>query len=141
MKKILLVFALIMAIMSTDAQDTNESKVAAATEAFRKAMVDADKTALENLTATSLSYGHSSGKVENKTDFIANLIKGPLDFVTIDFLDQTITISKKTAIVRHTFVSKTDTGGKAGEIKIGNVLIWEKQKGGWKLIGRQAFKL
>lgn len=123
------------------AQTGAESKVAAAAEAFRKAMVDADKTALENLTASTLSYGHSSGKVENKTDFIANLIKGPLDFVTIDFLDQTITMSKKTAIVRHTFVSKTDTDGKAGEIKIGNVLIWEKQKGRWKLIGRQAFKL
>lgn len=95
MKKLLLIFALMMAVMSVEAQDANESKVAAATEAFRKAMVDADKTALENLTAATLSYGHSSGKVENKTDFIANLIKGPLDFVTIEFLDQTITISKK----------------------------------------------
>lgn len=141
MKKILLMLALMLGVFSVEAQDANESKVAAATEAFRKAMVDADKTALENLTAVTLSYGHSSGKVENKTDFIANLIKGPLDFVTIEFLDQTITLSKKTAIVRHTFFSKTDTGGKAGEIKIGNVLIWEKQKGGWKLIGRQAFKL
>ena len=141
MKKIVLMLALLLTLFSGESQDANESKVAAATEAFRKAMVDADKTALENLTAATLSYGHSSGKVENKTDFIANLIKGPLDFVTIEFLDQTITLSKKTAIVRHTFVSKTDTGGKAGEIKIGNVLIWEKQKGGWKLIGRQAFKL
>lgn len=141
MKKILLVLLMMTSFAIADAQTTAESKVAAATEAFRKAMVDADRNALENLTASTLSYGHSSGKVENKTDFIANLIKGPLDFVTIDFLDQTITMSKKTAIVRHTFVSKTDTGGKAGEIKIGNVLIWEKQKGGWKLIGRQAFKL
>ncbi len=141
MKKILLALLMITSFVIAVAQTGAESKVAAAAEAFRKAMVDADKTALENLTASTLSYGHSSGKVENKTDFIANLIKGPLDFVTIDFLDQTITMSKKTAIVRHTFVSKTDTDGKAGEIKIGNVLIWEKQKGRWKLIGRQAFKL
>ena len=104
-------------------------------------MVDADKTTLEKLTAETLSYGHSSGKVENKTDFIANLIKGPLHFASIEMTDQTITISGKTAIVRHTFLAKTDTEGKPGEIKIGNVLIWQEQKDGWKLIGRQAFKL
>ena len=141
MKKIFLLVNFFALVLFVEAQNKQEARVAAATEAFRKAMVDGDKTALENLTAATLSYGHSSGKVENKADFIANLIKGPLDFVSIEIQDQTITITDKTAIVRHIFLAKTDTEGKAGEIKIGNVLIWHEQRGEWKLIGRQAFKL
>ena len=44
--------------------------MAAAIESLRKAMVDADKSTLENLVATELSYGHSSGTMEDKAAFV-----------------------------------------------------------------------
>jgi len=45
------------------------------------------------------------------------------------------------AIVRHIFKAKTNDGGKPGEVNIRVLLIWQKQKGGWKLLARQAVRI
>ena len=37
---------------------------------MRKAMVDADKTKLEEVVADQLSYGHSADVIENKAEFV-----------------------------------------------------------------------
>jgi hypothetical protein len=59
--------------------------VTASVEIFRNGIVDADKDLLENITADELVYGHSNGKVQNKTEFIAEIISGqPLDHITVD---------------------------------------------------------
>ena len=48
------------------AQSSDEAAVAQAVEAFRNAMLKADRGQFEALTAAQLSYGHSAGRVENK---------------------------------------------------------------------------
>ena len=92
-------------------------------------MIDADKNALENLAAGELSYGRSSGKVEDKAAFLEGLLKGPIDFLTIDITDQTIQVVGKTAIVRHIFSSKVLNKGNPDTLKLGILLLWKKQKG------------
>ena len=52
------------------AQSGDEAAVAQAVEAFRNATLKADRPQFTALTAEQLSYGHSSGRVENKTQFI-----------------------------------------------------------------------
>jgi hypothetical protein len=47
-------------------QSKDEAAVAAAVEKLRQAMVDGNKETLESFTSDMLSYGHSSGLVENK---------------------------------------------------------------------------
>jgi hypothetical protein len=121
-------------------QTTAEKKVAEATEHLRKAMINADKLELERLTSDKLSYGHSGGHVEGKQEFVEKIISGKSDFVTIDQTDQTISISKKTAIVRHKLNATTNDSGKPGEVHLSVLLIWQKQKGQWKLLARQAVK-
>jgi len=61
--------------------------------------------------------------------------------VTIDLSEQTISISDKVAIVRHTLNAKTNDGGKPGEVHLKVLLIWQKEKSGWKLLARQAIKV
>ena len=39
--------------------------------------------------------------IEDKNEFVEKLVSGKSDFVTIDLTEQTISISDKTAIVRH----------------------------------------
>ena len=121
-------------------QNKNEKAVATAVDQLTKAMIDANKTDLEKLTATELSYGHSSGAIDDKTQFVDKIVSGRSDFVTINLTDQTITISKKTAIVRHFLEAKTNDGGKPGEVKLKVLLIWQKQGGHWKLLARQAVR-
>lgn len=123
------------------AQSKEETAVAAAVENLRKAMIDPDKATLDHLTADALSYGHSSGKVQDKTAFIEALLNGSSDFVSIDLTDQTIKVTDNTAIVRHTLTAQTNDGGKPGSVKIGILLVWIKQHGQWKLLARQAVKL
>lgn len=127
--------------MVIHAQSKQEKEVAAAIDALYKAMIDADKNALENLTAGELSYGHSSGKVEDKPAFVEGLLKGPFDFLTVDITDQTIKLDEKTAIVRHIFSSKVLNKGNPDSLKLGILLVWKKQKGKWKLLARQAVKI
>ena len=52
------------------AQSKEVNAVSAAVEALRKAMIAADRSALEKLTADELSYGHSSGRLENRVECI-----------------------------------------------------------------------
>jgi ketosteroid isomerase-like protein len=133
------VFSLIS--FSTIAQSKDEKRVAEAVEKLRKAMVDADRAGLENAVSDSLSYGHSTGRVENKTEFVENLATGKSDFVSIDLSEQTISISKGVAVVRHILNAVTNDGGKPGTAHIKILLVWVKEKGQWKLLARQAVKL
>ena len=142
MKKItILLLFFVVLLSSIFAQSSEETKVAANVEALRKAMIDADKSVLVNLTAKELSYGHSSGKIENKIDFLEVIISGKTDYKTIDLSDQTITIVDNIAIVRHNFNAEILSAGTMINLKLGVLQIWKKQQNNWKLLARQACKL
>ena len=111
-----------------------------AAEAFRMALIQADITALDKLTADSLTYGHSSGKIQNKTEFLESLQSGKSDFVTIDISGQHINSYGNTAVIRHTLSATTNDSGNPGTVKLLILLVWKKMHGGWKLITRQAVK-
>jgi hypothetical protein len=142
MKKIIYLFIFLFssAISVATAQTSEETKVATAVAALNKAIIDADKNVLETLTAEELSYGHSGGKIEDKTQFITALSSGAVDFLSIDITDQTITLAGKNAIVRNTFSAKLTSDGKPVELKIGNIMVWQKVKRKWKLLARQGYK-
>jgi len=143
MKKysLLIVFISLISV-SSFSQSTSEKDVASAVEKLMKGIVDADKNILQEITSEGLVYGHSSGKVQNKTEFIDEVILSkPLDFTKIDLAEQTIKITGDAAIVRHILVAEITNNGVPGNLRIGNMLVWQKQKGKWKLIARQAYKL
>lgn len=119
-----------------------EKEVAAAVEQLRTAMVNADKTILEKLSAEKLSYGHSSGHIDNKKQFVEKTTSGASNFESIDLVEQTISISDNVAVVRHVLNAKTNDAGKEpGEVHLRVLLIWQKQKGNWKLLARQAVRI
>ena len=93
-------------------QTGKEGAVSSAVEALRKAMVAGDKAALEKLSLNELSYGHSSGRLENKAEFIATLTNGKAGFTAIELSDQTVNVVDKVALVRHVFngTSRKDGG-------------------------------
>jgi len=123
------------------AQSKDEKEVASAIEALRVAMIDGNKAALEAVSAEELSYGHSGGHVENKSEFVDKIVSGRSDFVTIEFTNQTIKIVGNTAVVRHDMKATTNDGGKTNNINLHILLVWQKQHGKWKLLARQAVKL
>lgn len=141
MKKIFLFAAMICSTFSIPAQQPRTTGVLEAVEALRSAMVDANKATLEALTMPQLSYGHSSGQVDNRNSFIEKIVSGKSDFVSIELSEQTVTISGKTALVRQILRAKTNDDGKPGEVQLKVLLVWQKLKKKWKLLARQAVKL
>src|SRR5688572_5237986 len=139
-KKIITAGFLLMMLTSVNslAQSKDETAVSTAVETLRKAMLDADKATLEKCTAPELSYGHSSGKVETKNEFVDALVTGKSDFVSISLSDQTVKVVGNTAIVRHTLQGETNDNGNRGTVKLFVLTIWQKQNGQWKLLARQA---
>lgn len=125
----------------SSAQVKDSSAVVQVVESFRKSLIDPNKTELDNLLSDALSYGHSSGKIDTKQSIEAGLLSGASDFVSIEFVDQTIQIVGKNAIVRHKLIAKTNDSGKPGEVKLSVLLVWQKTHLHWVLIARQAVKI
>ena len=139
-KELLLMIVMILCYTISHAQ-TKFKTVAAAAEALRVAMVDGNAVMLAQLADDSLTYGHSTGRIQNKAEFINALTDGSSDFVSIDILNQTIKQFGNTAIIRHTLSAVTNDNGKPGTVKLYILLVWKKAHHTWKLIARQAVKV
>lgn len=138
-KKIFVLSALLLgAVHFSFAQKT---EVEAAVTQLTKLMVTPDSSALDKLILPNLSYGHSSGKIQTKQEFLHSLLSGESDFVDITLTDQSVILQNKTALVRHTLNAKTNDKNVPGNVKLYILLIWSKEKAGWKLLGRQAVKV
>jgi len=123
------------------AQTKAELRISQLVKDFNQAIIHNDSIVLEQMTANRLSYGHSSGLVQNKMAFIEAVMKGPNRFKAIECHDQEIRVSGRNAVVRHIATAHIINNGNQTEIKYGNLLVWQKQHGEWKLLARQGYKL
>jgi ketosteroid isomerase-like protein len=139
-KTIILVVAVFFSIAGFS-QSKKHDQVAAAVEKLRLAMISGVREDLEAIADDSLSYGHSGGAVEGKSEFVEKIASGKSDFVTIDLTGQTISVYGNFAIVRHSLYAKNNDGGKPGEVKLKILLVFKKAGNNWRLLARQAVKL
>lgn len=140
----LIMFTLIITVGIThvQAQANKSAEVENAVNNLIEGMRHPSESTLRDLSSESLTYGHSSGKVETQEDFINTLVSGASVFEEIKTDQQTIHVLENTAIVRHTLIAKTNDPGKGpANLKLGIVLTWVKAEGKWVLLSRQAFKL
>ena len=121
------------------AQSADDRAVAQAVEALTRAMLTPDRAKLEALTHDALSYGHSAGRIENKAQFIGNLVERANPFGEINISEQTIAVVGDDAIVRHNFTGNTTGGGRVTPVRIGILQVWKKGGSDWRLFARQAF--
>ena len=141
MKKYILLFSFLLVSTLTMAQSKDEKNLSDAVDTLIQAIIRADKPVLESLTADDLNYGHSVGRVENKEQFVDAVVNGSFDYVSGNVTDQTIKITNDAGVVRHVFTFKYTNNGEQGEMKLGVLMVWQKQHGKWKLLARQGYKL
>ena len=132
--------AVAAASLPAHAESADEAAVGKAIEDLTKAMMAADKAKLEALTADQLSYGHSSGKVETKAEFIGVIADKKTIFKSITLSNPSVAVVGNNAIARHIFAAEVEAGGQASSPKIGVMQVWVKDGGRWKLLARQAFR-
>jgi len=119
----------------------DEAAINSAVDALRLALLKADKAQLEQLTAAQLSYGHSDGRVQSKAEFIDGVMTRKAVVKSIDFPELKTGMAGNAAVVRHIYASESETDGKPNSIRLGALMVWQKQPEGWKLLARQGYKL
>jgi len=141
MKKLVILLFGCLILHASRAQSKQEQDLANTLLQFHKAMIDADATLLNQLTADSLSYGHSGGNIENKASFVDHLVSGQSDFVTMEVTDQTISVVNNVGIIRFSLFANINDKGKPSTVKLKVLYVWIKEKKEWKLLARQAVKI
>lgn len=116
------------------------SSVEKMVEELKLAMIDPSREKLESLVSENLSYGHSSGKLEDRNTFVETLLSGRSNFLSIELTEQTITVEGETAIVRHQLSAQTLDSGIPGQVSLRILLVFSKSSGKWKLLARQAVR-
>jgi hypothetical protein len=123
------------------ADAADEAAVAQGVETLRKALLEADRTKLEQVAAKEISYGHSDGRVETKEQFLHGVMTRKQTVKSLAFPELKVAVVGNAAVVRHIYLSDSELEGKATTTRIGALQVWQKQDGGWKLLARQGFRL
>lgn len=140
MKKYILLAATILACSGVWAEVAQDSSIDDAMRRLNAAMLAGDAQKLRDLTADSLSYGHSDGRIQNQGEFIDALASGKTHFNRIDFSNSVTKISGDNAVIRNHFSGTLAAAGKLTETEFDVLMVWQKQQGIWKLIARQGYK-
>lgn len=119
-----------------------ETRVKVRLDAFIAALLKPEREVLQNLASADLSYGHSNGRIENREQFIRNMLDGGSRFLSIELTEQSLQVVDDVAIARHVLFAHThDKGKDPGTIRIGILLVWRREHGEWRLLARQAYRL
>lgn len=101
-----------------------------------------DSITLEDLFAKTTSYGHSNGKIETREDAIRNISNNKSSYTDTSLKKYNVIFNDDVAIVRYVMrETETNIEGKVAPLNLSIMLVWVKEKGKWKLFGRQAVRL
>lgn len=130
-------------LFSGYAQNKEEIKVLANTRLLHQTVFGTkDSLVLEKLFSSVVSYGHSSGKVENRQEAIRGIVRNRTIYQDLQIEGIQVQIEGTTAVTRHVMTATELTPDNQQRIlKLMVVLVWTKQKKEWKLMARQAVKV
>jgi ketosteroid isomerase-like protein len=142
--KRLFVFIATLTVFAANAQSKNEKELIARTYLLSHTVFGTkDSLVLEDLFAKTATYGHSHGKIQTRTEAIDGISHNQSTYtdtavsnISVIFGDDDV------AIVRYLFKANEHTkDGKIVPLDFTMMLVWVKEKGRWKLFGRQAVSL
>lgn len=140
MRKLLVGFLVLFIITNSFAQvDSVELKEAM--QQLDKALLQKDQRVLQTVLHKDLSYGHSNGWIQSKTDVLDDFASGKLVYNKIENNSLAIvTITKKYATVKTNTNAEGVVNGNAFKLTLHVMQFWMKKKKGWQLIARQSAK-
>jgi hypothetical protein len=107
-----------------------------------KALLQKDETVLKSVLHKDLSYGHSNGWIQSKSDILNDFTSGKLTYSKIENNSSAIiVINKDYATVKTNTNAEGVVNGTAFKLTLHIMQFWIKTKKGWQLIARQSAKL
>jgi ketosteroid isomerase-like protein len=138
MKKMLALALLAIPVFAADSTPKSTGEITAALETWKQAMVKGDAAILDKLYSSDLTYEHSSGKTETKTESIANATKPDGIAKSIEFHSPAIRVYGNTAIVKG-LADFTNHAGAVSHLDV--LMVWIKSGANWQLVARQSTKV
>ena len=106
-----------------------------------KALLQKDEAVLSSVLHKEVSYGHSNGWIQSKSDILKDFKSGKLVYNKFENNSSAIvSISKKYATVKTNSNAEGSVNGTAFKLTLHVMQFWIKTKKGWQLIARQSAK-
>jgi len=139
MKKLLAVILLAFATIA-NAQSKQEKELIARTYLLSHTVFGTkDSLTLEDLFAKQASYGHSHGNLQTRAEAIKGISQNKSKYTDTSVTILKVIIEDDVAIVRHLFkANENKPDGTVTPLNFTMMLVWIKEKGKWRLMGRQA---
>ena len=137
--KVLATILLLSSSIWLNAQ-TDEQKLTGAIKDFHQALVNKNTVSINQQTDKALSYGHSNGWVETKTDMIKDLESGLI--VYHSYKEDSLNITMNGAMANARFVADVSATlrGNSTSFHLKVLEVWVKKGNRWLLFARQAVK-
>lgn len=142
MKKLFAIVFLSFFSFSAFCQIGKEAQVWARVEALNKAIFeDKDSAAIDDLVSDAVTYGHSTGIIENKPAMVHTSVSSTDEYKNISQERQGTIQAGQTVIIRYILRADVVKDGNTTPLNIGILQVWAKDKGKWRLFARQAVKV
>lgn len=142
MKKLLFILFLSFCTSIAFGQTGKEAEVWTKVEALNKAIFETkDSAAIQDLVAENVTYGHSTGLIENKPVMLHAAVSSPDVYKNLSLERLGTTYAGQTAVVRYILRAEVLKDGNTSPLNISIMQVWGKDKGKWKLYARQAVKV
>ena len=119
---------------------TDEVKLTTTLKEFHQALVTKNTVSINQQTDKALSYGHSNGWVETKTDIIKDLETGYINYHSIKEDSIQIVINGNLAHARFVGDYNVTLNGNTNTFHLKVLEVWVKKGKRWLLFARQAVR-
>ena len=106
-----------------------------------QAMMKADAEELNRVLADDLTYTHSSGQVDTKSQLIESLKSGERKYQTIEPQDVKVRLYGDAAVVTGRAKLKTVSKGQESSFQVQFTDVYAKKKGHWQMVAWQSSRL
>ena len=141
MKKFLFILLIGLSPIFSFAQDNSpkQTEVMMRMLTLRNSLINKDSVALDDVLASDVSYGHTSGLIQTKPQLIRSVMSKEQDYQNIIPSDMNIRIYDNTGVVTMKSSVIMNYQGKPLNMDMYITLVWI-QKNKWQLVARQSVK-
>jgi Domain of unknown function (DUF4440) len=117
-----------------------KEKLMATVKEFHKALVNKNTVSINQQTDKALSYGHSNGWVETKTEMLKNLETGYMSY--LGFKEDSLKVVVNGNVAHARFIADISASliGNKGNFHLKVLEVWVKKGKRWLLFARQAIR-
>ena len=142
MKRLVIGFLILSLLINTNSSAQADSVSLKETmQKLDKALLQKDEDVLKIILNKDVSYGHSNGWTQTKSDVLNDFKNGKLVYNKIENNSSVIlSINKKWATVKTNTNAAGAVNGTEFKVTLHIMQVWMKTKKGWQLVARQSAK-